>query len=149
MREAKLQRRESTAKQFLDRVSVELKRAERYRIFVSLIVLDFGSVPSVKSENGSVIMEKLSESVEGNIRAIDNVSAIDSHRMALLFPETTRQGAEIASKRIGELIRDRISTMTEQTFSQLIPLEMASYPDAAGAKSISDLLKEMSDRRVN
>jgi hypothetical protein len=31
---------------------------------------------------------------------------------------------------------------------QVIPLEMASYPDAAGTRSVTDLLKELEETKI-
>jgi len=138
-----------TDESFLDTVEVELKRAERYRIFVSLIVLDVGFLETVLSDRGPAVMKELTSAVRRQVRAIDNISLIQPYKIGLLFPETTRQGAEIASKRVTELIRTRLSELNNKKFEQVIPLEMASYPDAAGAKSISDFLQEYSRQSMN
>jgi len=134
---------------FLDTVDVELKRAERYRIFVSLIVLDVGFLEAAYSDRGPTVVKELIDAVRRQVRAIDNISQIQPYKLGLLFPETTRQGAEIASKRITELIRMKLSELNNQRFDQIIPLEMASYPDAAGAQSISDFLQEYSRQSMN
>lgn len=138
-----------TDKAFIDTVDTELKRAERYRIFVSLIVLDVGFVADAFSEQGQTVVNELLSAVRRHVRAIDNISLIQPYKLGLLFPETTRQGAEIASRRITELIRTRLSELNNQRFEQVIPLEMASYPDAAGAKSIADFLREYSQQSMN
>ncbi len=134
---------------FLDRVDNELKRAERYRIFISLIVLDVGFVDSTFPEQSSTIMDDIVSLVQKHIRAIDNVSVLQPYKLGLLFPETTRQGAEIASKRITEVIKARLSELNNKRFDQIIHLEMASYPDAAGAKSIGDFLRDYSETNLN
>ncbi|UCE23237.1 MAG: hypothetical protein JSU74_07985 [Candidatus Zixiibacteriota bacterium] len=134
---------------FLDRVNIELKRAERYRIFVSVIVLDVGFVQSSFPNQTSSVMTELRSVIQKNVRAIDNVSLLTPSKLGLLFPETTRQGAEIASRRISDLVRTRLSELSNQDYEQVIPLEMASYPDAAGAKSITDFLREYSEKNIN
>jgi len=134
---------------FLDRVGTELKRAERYRIFISLIVLDVDFIKSVFPRQSESILNDIMGLVQKHIRAIDNISLLDSFKLGLLFPETTRQGAEIASKRISEIIRNRLSELNDKKLDQVIPLEMASYPDAAGAKSITDFLQEYSEKHLN
>jgi len=141
--------RTTTDISFLDTVDVELKRAERYRIFVSLIVLDIGFLETAFSDRGVTVVKELFDAVRRQVRAIDNISLIQPYKLGLLFPETTRQGAEIASRRITELIRTKLSELNNQRFEQVIPLEMASYPDAAGAKSISDFLQEYSRQSMN
>jgi GGDEF domain-containing protein len=138
----------ATEEPFLDKVGIELKRAERYRIFISLIVIDLGFVSGYQDGRSEAIITELMEVVSRNIRAIDNVSRLDDNRLALLFPETTRQGAEIASKRVTDLIRTHLTAQGHRV-DQVIPLEMASYPDAAGARSVADFLREFSNKNVN
>ena len=144
-----LDRSNITEDLFLDLVNVELKRAERYRIFVSLIVLDVGFVQASFPEKTSSVMTELLGFIQKNVRAIDNVSLLNPFKLGLLFPETTRQGAEIASRRISDLIRTRLSELNNQNYEQVIPLEMASYPDAAGARSITDFLRDYSEKNIN
>lgn len=134
---------------FFSRVSTELKRAERYRIFVSLIVLDVGAAQKMFPNENSSVVNDLVGYVQEHIRSIDNISLLGPYKVGMLFPETTRQGAEIASKRISELIKKRLSELNGSRFDQVIPLEMASYPDAAGARSIADFLTEYSKQNLN
>jgi GGDEF domain-containing protein len=134
---------------FIDRVGIELKRAERYRIFVSVLILDVGAVAQTTSSKAPSVMDDLVGIIRKHIRAIDNISVLDPYRVAVLLPETARQGAEIASRRITELIRNNLSDDNGRRFDQVIPLEMASYPDAAGAMSINDFLREYSEKNLN
>jgi len=134
---------------FLAQVDIELQRAERYRIFISLIVLDLSFIKDLFPHQEISIIDNLMQMIGKHIRAIDNVSKMEKEKLALLFPETTRQGAEIASKRIVELVKGYLSEIKNKKFEQIIPLEMASYPDAAGAKSITDFLKEYSEKNRN
>ena len=134
---------------FLDRVDNELKRAERYRIFISLIVLDVDFIQTAFPQQSESVLSDIMGLVQKSIRAIDNISMLSPYKLGLLFPETTRQGAEIASKRISEIIKDKLSELNDKKLDQVIPLEMASYPDAAGAKSITDFLQEYSEKNLN
>ncbi|TET95098.1 MAG: hypothetical protein E3J26_03390 [Candidatus Zixiibacteriota bacterium] len=138
-----------TDSSFFERVGLELKRAERYRLFVSLIVLDLSFVRSVNRDQSPQLLGDLLQVVRENIRVIDNVSALADHRVALLLPETSRQGAEIAARRLSELIRSSLTQQTSGRIDDTIPLEMVSYPDAAGAKTVTDFLQELSEQSRN
>ena len=133
----------------MEKVDTELKRAERYRIFISLAILDFGSLFPGDSENNTGLIQELIQFVAQKIRAIDNVSVVEGKKLAFLFPETTRQEAEIASKRLRDLLRNRLSEVTKSPNEKTIPFEMVSYPDAAGAKSVKQFLEEMSGKDLN
>ena len=134
---------------FLNRVGIELKRAERYRFFVSLIALDLSFIRSLFGDGSNKVVDKLLQTVQTNIRIIDDVSLMGNHRLVLLLPETSRQGAEMAAKRLSELIRNSLSRRVERQVDQVIALEMASYPDAAGAKTVKDFVLELAKQSSN
>jgi GGDEF domain-containing protein len=134
---------------FLNKVDIELKRAERYRFFVSIIALDLSFTRSLFGEHSTEIVGNVLRTVQTNIRIIDDVSVIGEHRLVLLLPETSRQGAEMAAKRLSDLIRSSLSRHAEKEIDEIIPLEMVSYPDAAGAKTIEDFLQELSRSSSN
>ena len=134
---------------FLDKVGLELKRAERYSVFVSLVVFDLSFLEEHFGPDTASIISRLSQETRNNVREIDVVSVVDDDKLVLLLPETPRQGAEMAGRRVRELLRDRLSGEEDDLSERVIPLEMASYPDAAGARSISDFLKEYSDQHRN
>ena len=57
---------------FLDRVDNELKRAERYRIFISLIVLDVDFIQTAFPRQSESVLSDIMGLVQKHIRAIDN-----------------------------------------------------------------------------
>ena len=65
-----------TDSSFFERVGLELKRAERYRLFVSLIVLDLSFVRSLNRDQSPQLLGDLLQVVRENTRVIDNVSAL-------------------------------------------------------------------------
>jgi len=134
---------------FINRVDYELKRAERYSIFMSLVVFDL----SFLKENLEVNYEKTSTDLYGlvtkKVRTIDIVSLLGDSQLALLFPETNRQGAEIVSKRVNQIIKDSVESIGYNKKDYIIPMEMASYPDTAGTSTISQFLQEYSDFNLN
>jgi GGDEF domain-containing protein len=141
--------RNVTADTFLNRVGIELKRAERYRFFVSLIALDLSFVHQLFGDNTFHVVATVLQAVQSNIRIIDDVSIVGKHRLVLLLPETSRQGAEIAARRLTDLIRNSLSSHADRTIEEVIPLEMVSFPDAAGAKSVKDFMGELARQSSN
>ncbi len=134
---------------FFSQVDLELKRAERYSVFVSLVVLDFSFLQEYSGPDTAAIMSRLFASARRNVREVDILSMTDESKIVLLMPETPRQGAEIAGRRIRELLRDRLSAESGELADHVIPMEMASYPDAAGARTIRDFLREYSESHRN
>jgi GGDEF domain-containing protein len=134
---------------FISRAEIELHRAERYRVFVSLTVLDLGFVRQAAGERFPAVMDNLSGLMRSSIRACDYIAQLDESRLGLLLPETSRQGAEIAVKRLSEVIRSHVSATIEEEVRDVIPVEIASYPDTGGAKTLAGFLEELTIRSRN
>ena len=130
---------------FTEMVGSELRRAERYSIFVSLGVMDLTSAHEDSNGADQKDLSSLLQVIKNNIRDVDSVSFINGCKLGLLFPETPRQGAEKVVKRVAEIVRQHlIETGILKISGDIIRLEMASYPDAAGAKTITEILQEWS-----
>ena len=138
----------TSVRPFVERVGEELQRAERYRIFVSLVVLDLDSLKKDRARE-AVEFDRLVNLIKGNTRSIDSAALVNTHKMAVLLPETPRQGAEIAARRVTELIRQSVPADFNENVDQVIPLEMASFPDAAGAKTVKEILNELTEAVPN
>ncbi len=134
---------------FIEKVGLELQRAERYSIFISLTVLDLSFLNQVPQDQRTKDLQTVLDVVSSNVRAIDSVSVLDQHQLGLLMPETSRQGAETVARRIVSLIKGQLAKESQHEVGDVIPLQMASFPDTAGAKPIRELLLEWSDRNRN
>lgn len=139
----------TTADQFISAANVELNRAERYRVFISLTIFDLGFLAESADSRQGALVEQISESVRDSIRACDYAALLDDSHLAVLFPETPRQGAETAVRRLTGTIRDKLKEVVGEAPTEIIPVEMASYPDTAGAKALTVFLKEFADKRLN
>ncbi|MBK7142565.1 MAG: hypothetical protein IPH75_10840 [bacterium] len=134
---------------FLAQADLELKRAERYRIFVSLIVLDLTVVRKHMSTGADEVVKSIMDAANARIRCTDTVTLLDDSHVALLFPETPRQNAMIAGRRIADMVRRTLSERLGQNVEDAVPMETASYPDAAGAKSVKLFLEELAKNSRN
>ena len=134
---------------FFEQAEVELMRAERYRVFVSLVVLDISAVGRLDEGERTLVAGEIENLIKSSIRGCDYFSICGRGCLMALFPETSRQGAETAGRRLGEKIRSKISELTQRRIDEVVPLEMASYPDAAGAQSVSALLHDLVHRSRN
>ena len=133
------------AEVFLNQAGIELKRAERYRIFVSLIVFDLSTAAGSVRE----MADKLSQQIRDNVRASDHFAFIDHDRIAVLFPETPRQGAEVTARRLRNVLTTILEPEQAGDAEQLIPVEMVSFPDSGGARTVHDFLRDLSEQMRN
>ena len=134
---------------FASRISYELKRAERYRIFLSLLVFNLGPVVDrggtagvTEDDTREKFLSDIRLFLGHTVREIDAISNTNNIKVGLLLPETSRQGAEAAARRLGQQISGFCNEYFPQTSDHFIPVEISSYPDAGGARAIQDYIGE-------
>ncbi len=134
---------------FINNVGVELSRAKRYSIFVTMSVFDLTDLLSSHVQGDDIESENIIQIIKNQVRDIDQVSYIDETKLGLLFPETPRQGAEVVIKRISAVIKNSLLKNMKSESDEIISIEIASYPDAAGARTINEILEEWQEKNKN
>jgi len=134
---------------FAEKVEVELNRAERYRVFVSLTVLDLDPAAEMVGEHTAEVLQDVAVGVREAVRTCDHVALLHRNYLAVLLPETPRQGAEVAGRRLAGIARTRLAARLGHGANQVIPVEIASYPDTAGARTLSGFLEELARKGRN
>jgi diguanylate cyclase (GGDEF)-like protein len=92
-------------RQFFD-VSLrrELKRARRYGLAFSLVLIDLDDFKAINDSHGHVVGDQTltlcSDVIRANVREIDVPCRYGGEEFALILPETSRTGAFIVSERI-------------------------------------------------
>ena len=141
---------------FVSTINYELKRAERYRIFLSLVTFNIGPLIDLAG-NGSLKAEAerarflggLHEALKGAIREVDALADPTIFKIGLLLPETSRQGAEAAARRLTETLYKFCSDYFKKPADYLVPVEIFSFPDAGGGRGITSFLEDYSARNIN
>ncbi len=134
---------------FAGRLKYELKRAERYRIFVSFLVFDIGAVLEKVGDLSAAgeqvqrgFVNSVKSVIRNSVREVDAVSNGSGIRIGVLCPETARQGAEAAARRLQTVLGNYCSDHFKSSKDYVIPVEISSFPDAAGNRSIASYLEE-------
>ncbi|MBI5267445.1 MAG: hypothetical protein HY851_09465, partial [candidate division Zixibacteria bacterium] len=63
-----------TQRNFLKQAEVELKRAERYRVFVSLVVLDISAIERLDDPERLAVADQVESLVRASLRGCDYYS---------------------------------------------------------------------------
>ncbi len=108
---------------FVWRAEKELKRAERYLSFVSLITFECVPINEIGNEK---LKEKAGEVVERCVRETDLVGISDSNGIAVLLVETPRRGAEKAAERIATQLTELC--LKEKGKNKLV-IKVHSFPE--------------------
>ena len=132
------------------RAKHELKRAERYCEFLSLLIVDLSSL-SKFARRGALKsyrrMEVLSQELEAlilkSVRETDLVSGIEDHRLLLLLSETPKEGARSLAKRLEERVKHYVSNTLQTPPGWQIPMNIFSYPDRKGKDKFLSYIQEI------
>ena len=123
---------------FAARAEQELKRAERYLSFVSLVIFNVIPVGYGWDEE---LKKKVAEVAGRSVRETDLVGVSDAYRVALLLVETPRRGAERASERIAAQLFD--FCLKEKGKSKL-EVRIHSFPeDPQGKENFLSALEKL------
>jgi len=138
------------------RTKQELKRAERYCEFLSLLVLDLSSLTKFAKRGGLISyrrLETLLEDIEKMVkdredrvvRETDLVSGVENQKLLLLLPETPKEGARSLSKRIGEAVKNFASNILKTPRGWQVPMNIFSYPDRKGKEKFLSFIQELTE----
>ena len=138
--------------EFVDRTQQELSRAERYCLFLSLVMIDISEFaraianrPLSDSISIDAIYAQLESSLKNSLRSSDVVSPFDRNRLGILLVETSRAGLESVRRRIDVFVKDFLKGELGLPFEPPVEISAASYPEEADRfSSISSLLDRAS-----
>lgn len=121
---------------FVDRTKQELSRAERYCLFLSMILIDMNELSRAVANRNlgeKIDLEDVCREVEknlrGSLRASDIVSPCDRHRIGLLLMETSRSGLEVVKRRVETFLRDYLRAALRLPFEPEVAIKDASFPE--------------------
>ncbi len=127
---------------FHEQLELEVKRAQRYDLNLSLIMIDLDHFKKFNDSYGHLegdsLLRKIAQILKSSLRETDFVARYGGEEFAVILPETNKAGASFAAERVRK-------TLSEQTFGEVgakmtISLGVASYPDDAVLRT--DLIKK-------
>ncbi len=129
----------NTIKSFRDIALLELKRAERYRNFLSILILNFSEFLATAGrrrisspEDAEQFIAEVRERVRRAARETDMVGVVNDSRLVMLLPETDRDNAQTAGERFQDLISEFLGEYLQSEFDFEVPVEVVSFPDTTG-----------------
>lgn len=123
---------------FLERTQLEISRAERYCLFLSLVIVDLSDLvravvnrqEQLKIDLDSVCTQ-IETGVRNSLRLSDVISTFEKNRMGVLLVETSKANVESVKKRIETFIRDYLKGGLSLPFEPPLEVRTASYPEDA------------------
>lgn len=94
---------------FYSRLDYEMARARRYRLPLSVVILDVDNFKKINDTlghiEGDLVLQKIAQVLQASLRQVDTVSRWGGEEFAILLPSTHLEGAVV----VGERIRSAVS----------------------------------------
>jgi hypothetical protein len=122
--------------QFLERTQLEISRAERYCLFLSLVLIDLSDfVRAVvkRQEQLKIDLDSVCVQIEAGLRSSlrlsDVISTFEKNRMGILLVETSKANLDGVKKRIETFVLDYLKGGLSLPFDPQLDVRTASYPE--------------------
>jgi GGDEF domain-containing protein len=89
---------------FLFLLDLEIKRAQRYQNFLSLLSLTFGHLDPSVGKNATISLKGLANLVKGELRHTDIVGQDAGNRLLVMLPYAEMSGAHTVRERLEKIL---------------------------------------------
>jgi len=117
----------------LERLSVEVDRARRFRSQLSLLMVDLDHFKSVNDRYGHLVgddmLRQLGTQLAGAVRTIDVVARYGGEEFVVILPETAPDGAIVFAERLRERIAEQAFEVGgDRNFHLTCSIGVATFP---------------------
>ncbi|UCC80077.1 MAG: diguanylate cyclase [Candidatus Zixiibacteriota bacterium] len=132
---------------FRSRLSDELKRADRYRQKLSILMLDIDHFKKVNDlyghQTGNSVLREVSGIIEQCVRDVDVVARYGGEEFTVILPQTDREDAAIIAERIRETVAKNYfqNNHDRREIQITISIGGCTYPE--GSHSLEQLLEKV------
>jgi len=117
---------------FDQRFHEEIKRADRYRKLISLILVDLDHFKRFNDTHGhlagNTALEHIADQLRANAREIDLVARFGGEEFAILLPETSKHEAGILAERIRQTVETKSVRVGGQDQRITVSVGFATFP---------------------
>lgn len=117
----------------LDRLSVEVDRARRFRSQLSLLMVDVDHFKAINDEHGHLvgddILRQTGTLLGGAVRTIDVAARYGGEEFVVILPETAQDGAAVFAERLREQVAEQsFEAAGERNFHLTCSIGVATFP---------------------
>lgn len=129
---------------FFEAGALELKRWQRARGDVSLVMIDADHFKAINDRHGhaagDAVLRDLAEAIVGNVREIDTAARLGGEEFAVLLPSTDGPGAVALAQRLCEAVRRRVVRVDGKAITYTISAGVSSMRE--GMAGLDALLQQ-------
>lgn len=124
----------------LERLSIEVDRARRFKSQLSLLMVDLDHFKSVNDQYGHLvgddILRQLGTLLGGAVRTIDVVARYGGEEFVVILPETSTEGAAVFAERLRERIGEyQFDIGVDHNLHLTCSVGVATFPSARVAST--------------
>jgi two-component system cell cycle response regulator len=117
----------------LERLSVEVDRARRFRSQLSLLMVDLDHFKSVNDEHGHLggdeVLRQVGTLLAGAVRTIDVVARYGGEEFVVVLPETAPEGAVTFAERLRKSVEEQVfQLVNDRRFQLTCSIGVATFP---------------------
>jgi diguanylate cyclase (GGDEF)-like protein len=122
---------------FIKKLAEEIKRAERYKQSLSLLMIDIDWFKRCNDTYGHLfgnkVLRELSQRIKDSVRDVDVVSRYGGEEFAVILPQTSKKDAEMIGERIRQKVEmtDFVTKEDGLMIKVTVSLGVATYPEDA------------------
>jgi GGDEF domain-containing protein len=122
------------ARFFVQDTDLEVSRSQRYQTLFSVTVVDFPAeaLDRLSSRQRKATLRELGRLLRESVRTVDravHAGAGDRHRIAIVLPETGREGARIFSERLADRLHEFLQIRGAKLDRSAVGRVALTYPD--------------------
>lgn len=117
----------------LERLSVEVDRARRFRSQLSMLMVDLDHFKSVNDEHGHLggdeVLRQVGTLLAGAVRTIDVVARYGGEEFVVVLPETAPEGAVTFAERLRNSVAEQVFQLgNDRRFQLTCSIGVATFP---------------------
>lgn len=124
---------------FLERFEEELMRSKRFKLKLTLLMLDIDHFKNYNDRYGHLvgdaILREVAKTLKENIRQIDFMGRYGGEELSIVLVETDKEEARFASERIRQAIVSRPFLVYDEELKVTLSIGVSTFPEDASLSS--------------
>jgi len=132
---------------FLNKLTDELRRADRYRQRFSIIMMDLDHFKKINDayghQTGNIVLREISGIIKQCVRDVDIVARYGGEEFVVILPQTGDHDALIIAERIRSTVQKAFfsNSQGQRDIQLTVSIGLASYPN--GVKTVNQLIEKV------